>query len=84
MCNEVREAFSLGWDNCVTHSSDNTNSMIGQLYSFFQNIQIAQGNKKIFDVGCPSNLAHVCAGKGAKDLAENVKDFVIEIYYKLL
>ena len=25
VCNEVREAFSLGWDNCVTYSSGNTN-----------------------------------------------------------
>ena len=81
MCNEVREAFSLDWDNCVTHSSDNTNPMIGQLNSLFQNIQIAQGSQKIFDVGWPSHLTHVCAEKGAKKLAVTVKDFVIEIYY---
>ena len=81
MCNEVREAFSLDWDNCVTHSSDNTNPMIGQLNSLFQNIQIAQGSQKIFDVGWPSHLTHVCAEKGAKELAVTVKDFVIEIYY---
>ena len=81
MCNEVREAFSLDWDNCVTHSSDNTNPMIGQLNSPFQNIQIAQGSQKIFDVGWPSHLAQVCAEKGAKELAVTVKDFVIEIYY---
>ena len=30
VCNEVREAFSLDWDNCVTYSSDKTNGMIGQ------------------------------------------------------
>ena len=24
--NEVREAFSLNWDNCMTYPSDNTNS----------------------------------------------------------
>ena len=81
MCNEVRKAFSLDWDNCVTYSSDNRNPMIGQLNSLFQNIQIAQGGQKIFDVGCPCHLAHVCAAKGAKELAVNVKDFVIEIYY---
>ena len=81
MCNELREAFSLDWDNCVTHSSDNTNPMIGQLNSLFQNIQIAQGSQKIFDVGWPSHLTHVCAEKGAKELAVTVKDFVIEIYY---
>ena len=27
-CNEA-EAFSLDWDNCVTYSSDNTNSITG-------------------------------------------------------
>ena len=30
VCYEVREAFSLDWNNCVMYSSDNTNSMIGQ------------------------------------------------------
>ena len=81
MCNEVRKAFSLDWDNCATYSSDNRNPMIGQLNSLFQNIQIAQGGQKIFDVGCPCHLAHVYAAKGAKELAVNVKDFVIEICY---
>ena len=28
---EVREGFSLDWDNSKTYSSDNMNSMIGQL-----------------------------------------------------
>ena len=79
MCNEVRKAFSLDWDNCVTYSSDNRNPMIGKLNSLFQNIQIAPGDQKIFDVGCPGHLAHACAAKGAKELAVNVKDFVIEI-----
>ena len=30
VCTEVRETFSLDWNNCVTYSSDNTNSMITQ------------------------------------------------------
>ena len=30
VCNEVREAFSLDWGNCVKYSSDNKNYMIGQ------------------------------------------------------
>ena len=48
---EVREAFSLYWDNCVMFFSDNTNSMIGQRNSLLQKIRRAQGNQKIFDVG---------------------------------
>ena len=39
------------------------------------------GEQKIFDVGCPCHLAHLCAGKGAKELSVNVEDFIIDIYY---
>ena len=81
MCNEVREAFSLDWDNCVTYSSDNTNSMVAYSNSLLQKIPSSQGDQKIFDVGgCPCNLAHLCAGKGAKELSVNVEDFVIDRY----
>ena len=59
MCNEVREAFSLDWDNCVTYSSDNTNSMIGQRNSLLQKIENEQDDRKIFDFGCPCHLAHL-------------------------
>ena len=48
-CNEVREAFSLDWDNCVTYFSDNSNPMIGQRNSLLQNIQSGQGDQKTFD-----------------------------------
>ena len=81
VCNEVREAFSLDWDNCVTCSSDNTNSMIGQRNSLIQKIRSEQGDHKIFDVICPSHLAHFCAGKGTKELSVNVEDFVIVTYH---
>ena len=57
VCNEVREAFSLDWDNCVTYSSDNTNSMIRQCKSLLQKIRSAQIDQKIFDVGYP---CHIC------------------------
>ena len=46
MCNEVREAFSLDWGNCVTYSSDN--SMIGQRNRLLEKIQRAQGGQNIF------------------------------------
>ena len=82
VCNKVREAFSLDWDNCVTYSSDNTNSMIGQRNSLLQKIRSAQGDQKIFNVGCPCHLEHLCAVKGAKELSVNVEDFVIDIYYQ--
>ena len=81
VCNEVREAFSLDWDNCVTYSSDNANSMTRKHNSFRQNIGSAQGNRKIFNVSWPCHLAHFCTETGAKDLSVNVEDFVIDISY---
>ena len=33
------------------------------------------------DVACLWHLAHMCTGKGAKELAVNIEDFVIDIYY---
>ena len=74
VCNEVREAFSLDCNNCVTYSSDNTNSIIRQRNSLLQKIRSAKGDQKIFDVVCR-------AGKGSKQLSVNVEDFAIDIYY---
>ena len=59
VCNEVREVFSLGWDNFVAYPSDNTNSIIGQCDSFLHEIQSVQGDQKIFVVGFPCHLAHL-------------------------
>ena len=73
MCNEVRETFSLDWDNWVTYSFDNTNYMIGQRNSLLQKIWSAP-----VDVGCLCHLAHLCAGMGAKELSVSIKDFVIK------
>ena len=44
VCNEVRKTLSLDWDNCVTHSPDNTNSMIGQRNSLLRKMQSQQGD----------------------------------------
>ena len=79
-CDTVIKSFSLDWSNCVSYSSDNTNSMIGKRNSVLKRITNVQGNQKTFDVGCPYHLAHLCAGKGAKELSVNVEDFVIDLY----
>ena len=81
VCNETREAFSLDWTNCITHSSDNAGSMIGHHNSLLQKLWSVQGGQKIFEVGYPSHLAHVYAGNGAKELSVNVEDLVIDIYH---
>ena len=43
--NEVREAFSLDWDHCITYSSDNANSMTGQRNSLLQKMWSVQGDQ---------------------------------------
>ena len=79
MCNEVREAFPLDWDNCVKYSSNNANSMIVQCNSLLQNIQSVQSDQKIFDVTWFCHLAQFCYRMGAKELSANVEYFVIDI-----
>ena len=76
-----KETFSLDWDNCVTYSSDNTNSMIGQRNSLLQEIQGVEGDQIIFAVGCLCHLGHLCAGKGDNKLSVNVENFVIDIHH---
>ena len=76
-----RETFSLDWDNCVTYSSDNTNSLIGQRNSLLQKIRDVEGEQKIFAAGCLCHLAHFRAGKGDNRLSVNVENFVIDIYH---
>ena len=80
-CDTVIKSFSVDLNNCVSYSSDNTNSMIGKRNSLLKRITNVQGNQKTFDVGCPCHLAHLCAGKGGKELSVNVEDFVINLYY---
>ena len=55
--------------------------MIEQRNCLLQQIQSAQDDQKILNVGCPCHLAHFCSGKGAKELSLNVENFVIDIYY---
>ena len=80
VCNGVIESFSLDWENCITLSSDNTNSIIGAHNSLLKKIEDSHGDQKVFDGGCPCHLAHLCTRKGAKELTVNVEDFVIDIY----
>ena len=79
VCNEVRKAFSLDWDDWVTYSSDNTSSMTGQDNNLLQKIRIAEDDQKTFDVGYPCHLAYLSTGKGNKELLVNVENFVIGI-----
>ena len=60
---------------------DKTISTIGQSNSLLQKIRHAKGDENMFDVGCLCHLAHLCAGKRAKELSVNVEDFVIDIYH---
>ena len=54
---------SLSWEKCCTYSSDNTSSVIGKNKSLLKLIKNAQSElpQKLFDVGCPCHLAHLCA-----------------------
>ena len=71
--NEVREAFSWDWNNCVGYSSDSANSMIGQYHRLLQKTWNEQVDQKLFDV----DLANLFAGKRTKELSVNVEDLLL-------
>ena len=82
-CKRSLNKASLSWENCCQYSSDNTSSMVGKNKSLLKLIKDAQSEtpQKIYDVGCPCHLAHLCAQKGAKALSMQVHDFVIDLFY---
>ena len=82
-CNSSLMRASLSWEIGCTYSSDNNSSMIGKNKSLLNLIKDAQSElpQKIFDVGCPCHLAHLCAQKGAKALSMQVDDFVTDLFY---
>ena len=57
VCNEVREAFSLDWDNCLMCSSDNTNSVIGQRNSFL--VKMSEVTEKFLTLAALV-IYHIC------------------------
>ena len=82
-CKGLLNKPSLLWENCCIHSSDSTSSMVGKNKSLLKLIKDAQSEtpQKIYDVGCPCQLAHLCAQKGAKALSMQVDYFVIDLFY---
>ena len=79
VCNEVREALSLGRDNSMTYSSDNTNSMIGQLTAYLRKYELRKVTKRFSTLVAHCHSAHLCTGKGAKALSVNFEDFAIDM-----
>ena len=54
------KSAKLGWDYCMTYSSDKTNLMVGK-NSLLKKIKNAQQCEQIiFEIGCPCHLAHLC------------------------
>ena len=68
--NEVREAFSLDWDHCITYSSDNANSMTGQRNSLLQEMRSVQGDQIFLTL--VSTLLQVCKTKKLADGAHEL------------
>ena len=81
--NEVLEAQSIKWDNCVGFGLDNTSVNMGCRNSI--KTRIHAKNEGVYIMGCPCHIVHNTAGK-ATDAFEsvtgfNVDDLVIVVFY---
>ena len=54
--------------------------MVGRQNSLLKKIKDSQAEQKVFDVGCPCHLAHICVGKGARQFSVYIEGFVIDIF----
>ena len=62
------------------YSSDNASVMVGKRNSVLSRIK-EKTNDRVYDVGCLSHCAHLCAAKMVKALSEPVEDLLVDVYY---
>ena len=81
--NEVLEALSITWDNCVGFRLDNTLVNTGCQNSI--KTRIHAKNEAVYIMGCPCHIVHNTAGKAADAFESvtgfNVDDLVIDVFY---
>ena len=70
--NEVLEAQSITWDNCVGYGLDNTSVNMGCQNS--TKTCIHAKNEAVYIMGCPCHIVHNTVGKAA-DAFESVTGF---------
>ena len=54
--------------------------MVGRQNSLLKKIKDSQAEQKVFNIRCPCHLAHICAGKEARQFLVYIEDFVIDIF----
>ena len=73
----------IPWENCVSLSVDNTNTMIGKNNSIAS--RFLEKNENVFIASCPCHLAHIAASNVHNDFCEyislNVEDVMVDLFY---
>lgn len=74
----MRSKKEIPWTNCLSFSSDNANTVIGQfkdVIAFLLKVQPA-----IINIGCPCHLLHLAAKKATAELKlVNVEEFLVHL-----
>ena len=75
--------YALSSKNCVTHLSDNTNSMVVKDKTVISLIRKGKegSTQQVFDIFHPCHLCILCADKGTKELKINVEDISFDLFY---
>ena len=82
----IDDVFSkneIPWENCVSLSVDNTNTMIGKNNSLAS--RFLEKNENTFIAGSPCHLGHIAASNAHdvfnESLALNVEDVMFDLFY---
>ena len=80
---EVFENNRIPWENCVSLSVDNTNTMIGKNNSIAS--RFLEKSQNVFIAGCPCHLAHIAASNSHDAFSEyirlNIENFMVDLFY---
>ena len=82
MLEEISQHFSIPWGNVVGFSSDTANVMVGKNNSVLSRLHEAT-HGKVYDLGCVSHLANLCANNLVKTLPVPVEDIIVDTFYFL-
>ena len=72
--------YGIPWENIKGFSSDNASVMVGRKNSVLSRVREATKHR-VFDFGCISHVANLCAVALVKCLSEPVEDLLVDTYF---
>ena len=77
---EMMKNSGIPWENVKGFSSDNASVMVGKRNSVLSRVRDVT-KQQVFDIGCISHVANLCATALVKCLHEPIEDLLVDTYF---